>query len=83
MIVLRGIEGRERQNLRHDRALVSTGLIERGEEFLRCGLLRRIMKEDHRPVLVADIRSLPVLRRRIVICEEDLQEFFIGNFFPI
>ena len=83
MIFLCTVEIHKWYNLRDDRPFQFSCLIKLTNEFLRCSFLIRSMEENHRSVLISNIRSLPVLGRRIVLLKEDLEQSVVRNFVAI
>src|SRR5512132_1554231 len=77
VVVLRLVERLGRLDLRHDRRCVARLLAR-----LRCEcrfLLLLVVKEHDRAVLVADVPTLPVELRRIVLAPEHLQQLVVGH----
>lgn len=77
VVLLGSPERAERRDLRRH------GLAE-ARLLLRCGRPRRCRlgvreREDGAPVLIADVGALAVLRRRIVVHEEDAKEVVVGD----
>src|SRR5215469_3057401 len=66
MVVFRGVEGRERSQLRYNRPLIHSGGIDLCHIRLRNSLLFRRFVENRRAILCPNVRSLPVLLRRIM-----------------
>src|ERR1039457_2468597 len=80
LVVLLGAEEfRRRHNLRHDRALEDSRLVERRLSLARLGFLPGVVKENRRTILRAVVRTLPVELGRVVALKEDGEQLFIGN----
>src|SRR5688572_20540710 len=52
-----------------------------GLGLLRELLLLRIMEVDPAPILIPAVAELPILRERIDVVPEDLQQFGVADFF--
>src|SRR5262245_45507702 len=79
MVVLRWVERPGSGDLRYNRAIEETGGRQLSDLGLRGDLLFGRVKEDRRPVLSADVISLPIERLRVVDGEEDVQDVREGN----
>ena len=66
-------------DLGDDRALVATRLLEPLLRRDRGSLLLRRVEEDHRPVVVADVRTLTVELRRVVVHPEDVEQRVVAH----
>ena len=77
MIILRRVELRERHDLRDDGRVPDVRAVEFGDDgFGGLALFGRVV-EDGGAILRANVRALPVERRRVVDCEEDFDEFAV------
>src|SRR5919108_73496 len=77
VVVLGLVEGRRRLDLRHDRRAPVRLLARlRAQREL---LLLLVVEEDDRAVLVADVPSLAVELRRIVLVPEDVEQLFVSD----
>ena len=80
VVVLARIEAIERDDFRDDGAIEDLRGIELLDVGLGHALLLVVRVEDHRAILLSDIRALPVLRRRVVRDrEEDLEELAVRH----
>src|SRR5439155_13189764 len=77
VVVLGLVEWSGRYNLGLDRLLEARLIF--GLRGLRQALLLVVVVEDRRAVLVAAIAELAVLRERIVVVPEHVEELFVGD----
>src|SRR6185295_5609353 len=77
VVFLRPVELRCGRDLRDDRPLVPAALFEALLRSAGSRLLLGVEEEDGRPVLLSDVRSLAVERRRVVVLPEDIQELLV------
>ena len=76
MVLLGGIERRERLELRHDRLIPQLLRLKLGDHALCRGLLLGTVIEDRRAILRADVGALAVEGGRVVDREEDVEQVF-------
>src|SRR5581483_7468258 len=79
VVVLRFPEGWGRGNLGHHWSGVTATALQVFLGLARRRLLLPIVHEDGGPILRADVRSLAVQRRRIVVLPKDLEQRFITD----
>jgi hypothetical protein len=74
VVLLGGIEGRERHDAGDDRLREAPARGERGLRGFGCGPLRVVVHEDDAPILHAAIDELPTVVGRIDLPPEDLEQ---------
>src|SRR2546425_6572339 len=79
VVLLGGIELRGGHDLGDDRPLERLGLHQRLLRFLGKPLLRLVVVEDGRTILVPIVAELPVRRGWINVVPEDLQELGVAD----
>src|ERR1700677_2091156 len=79
VIFLRAIKFRRGNDLRDDWATEIPRLLELRLGRLGFGFLLRRVVEDNRPVLIANIRPLPVHRGRVVILEKNFEQLLVAD----
>ena len=79
MIFLRRVERARRRDLGHDPGGKHLRRIQLRDHLFGRLLLGVVMIEDPRAVLRADVGPLPVLRRRVMGAEKDLEQFFVRH----
>src|SRR5580704_4876076 len=79
VVLFRRVERHGRHDLRDDRPAELVCGLERVARGDRGRVLRFVMIENRRPILRADVRPLPVQRRRVVVLPENIQQVIIRD----